>query len=302
MIPVAAPTGVTATANNAGTAVTVRWVDAANNDTAYWVEVSNDGGATFAAPLVMTRTAAQKIAVNGAVTLAPAVVTIPGSVYVFRVTAINLTGTAVSKSASVSATVDLSAPLALAAPTLVGGRQTATRAPISWAAVAAPVTTPVTTVSYVVQLATNGGAYAAAAQQNGVNANPVIAAGNSYSVQVLTQATRFGLTTQSAPSTPLSVTTLPAASTTPVASAGAVGSRQITLSWTNPSSNITSFTVQRRIGATWTIITPVITTATPSYSFTDTVPAPGNYSYRVLATSSVGSTAYSAASNTVTAP
>jgi hypothetical protein len=78
------------------------------------------------------------------------------------------------------------------------------------------------------------------------------------------------------------------------------------VSWTNPSKNITGFTVQRRLGAgAWANITPapVINLATaPTFSFTDTVPVAGSYSYRLLATSAGGSTANTAASNAVTAP
>jgi hypothetical protein len=292
MIPVAAPTGLTATPNAAGTSVTVRWIDAANNETSYWVEVSSNGGATFAAPIVINRTAAQKTAVNGTVTLTPNFVSTPGNVYVFRVTAVNVTGAATSTSPSVTATADLSAPVAPAAPVVVLGVPTATRAPLSWAAV--PGAT-----SYVVQVSTNGGAFTSLPQSAALTANPAIAAGNKYSFQVLAQTTRYGLTTQSlTASNVVVVDTRPAASTTPVAAAGAVGSKQITVSWTNASNNITGWTVQRRLGAVATTIVPAVTNVGTTYSFTDTVPAAGSYSFRVTAVSAVGTngpTAYSAA-------
>jgi hypothetical protein len=175
--------------------------------------------------------------------------------------------------------------------------------------VTAPVTTPATAVSYVVQMSTNGGALVPMAQQATLNANPVIAAGNSYTFQVLSQATRFGLTTQSGLSNTLTVSTPPAASTVPVAAAGAVGTRNITVNWSNPSKNITGWTVQRRpnngVAAlrVWSDITSTLTfTGTNPYSFTDTAPlAGGNYTYRVTTLSAVGSSG-PVTSNAVTAP
>jgi fibronectin type 3 domain-containing protein len=308
MIPVAAPTGLTATVNNAGTQATVRWTDNANNDTSYTVEVSSDNGATFGVPLVVNSSAAQRTAINRTVTLTPNVVTVPGSIYVFKVTAVNVTGTATSTSPSVSVTLDLSAPVALTAPVAVAGVQTATRAPLSWAAVVPPVTTPATTVSYVVQVSANGGTPVALAQQNGLTANPVIAAGNSYTLQVLSQATRFGLTTKSGLSNTLTVQTPPAASSTPVATAGAAATQVINVNWTNPSANITGWTVQRRPNnglaalRVWSNIAPTVTGTGTAYGFTDTAPlAGGNYSYRVTATSAVG-TSGPVTSNAITAP
>ena len=166
------------------------------------------------------------------------------------------------------------------------------------------MTTPATAVSYVVQVATNGGAPVAMAQQTTLNANPVIAAGNSYTLQVLSQATRFGLTTQSGLSNTLTLNTPPAASTRPTAAAGAAGTKQIAVTWTNPSSNITGWIVQRTStarGATAVAIVPTIAANGTSYSFVDTAPA-GSYTYRVQATNVVGSSALTAASVAVTAP
>ncbi len=304
MIPVAAPTGLTATVNNAGTAATVRWTDNANNETAYWVEVSADNGTTFAAPIVIASTANQRTAINRAMTLTPNVVTVPGNIYVFRVTAIDTVGTAVSKSASATVTLDLSAPAAPAAPAVVAGVQTATRAPLSWAAVTVPVTVPATTVSYVVQVQTNGGGYVPLAQQNTLTANVAIAAGNNYAIQVAAQATRFGLTTKSALSNKLTVNTPPAASTRPTAVAGAAGTKKITVTWTNASSNITGWTVLRTStlrGSVPVTIVPTVTANGTSYSFVDTAPA-GSFTYSVQAISAGGTSAMTAASVAVTAP
>jgi hypothetical protein len=243
---------------------------------------------------VLLRTGAVVGNSNNTVTLTPNYVTIPNNVYVFSVTAVNVTGAATSKSAAATVTVDLSAPVAPAAPVVIAGVQTATRAPLSWAAVAGAT-------SYVVQVSTNGGAFTSLPQTTALNANPVIAAGNSYSIQVLAQTTKYGLTTQSSASNVIAVKTPPAASTTPVAVAGATGSRQITLTWTNASSNVATWTVQRRLGAAVTTLTPTpsVSNAGTTYSFTDTAPAAGNYSYRVTAANAAGTngptTGYSAA-------
>ena len=153
------------------------------------------------------------------------------------------------------------------------------------------------------QVSTNGAAPVAQAQQTTMTANPAIAAGNSYTMQVLAQATRVGLTTQSALSNTLTVNTPPAASTVLTTSRGALGTKKITVTWTNLSNNITGWTVQRTStasGAVAATIAPTMLTNGTSYSFVDTAPA-GSYTYKVQATSLGGTNAFSA-SRQVTAP
>jgi hypothetical protein len=296
-IPVTAPTIVSATPNTAGTSVLLSWTDNANNETAYWVDVTNATTGSSNPQLVIARNANQGTAVNG--TLNSTIATLPGNVYVLKVTAVNVTGGATSTSTPATTTVDLSAPAAPATPTgLSLGAQTATRAPLSWTAVAGAT-------SYVVQVSTNGSAYASLPQTTNTSTNAAIAAGNSYSFQVLAQATKYGMTTSSlTASNAVTVSTPPAASTPPVAAAGGTGTKQITVTWTNPSKNITGFTVQRRLGGgAWVAMAtqPTPTQSGTAYSFTDTVPAAGNYSYRVTAVSA-GGTSGPVTSNTVTAP
>jgi hypothetical protein len=292
MIPVTAPTILSATPNATGTSVVLRWTDNANNETAYWVDVTVGGATTRT---VIPRSAAQGTAINGALSFT--IATTPGSIYTLAVTAVNV-GAVTSTSTPATIGVDLSAPLAPAAPLVTLGAQTATRAPLSWPAV-------VGATSYVVQVATNGGNFVSLPQTANPAANPAIAAGNSYQFQVLAQTTKYGLTTQSVTaSNVIVVNTPPAISTTPVAVAGLVGSKQITLSWTNVSSNITGFTVQRRFAGVWTTLvpTPAWTQSGTGFSLTDTVPAVGSYSYRLSATSAGGTTANTGTSNTVAAP
>ena len=313
LIPVVAPTIVSAVPNNTGTSVTLRWTDNANNETEYWVDVASPTGAAIVTPhLVIPRTVAQGTATGGAMNTV--IATTPGNVYTMTVTAVDvtkpLTGLVNSPSNPVSISVDLSAPVAPAAPVAVAGLQTANRAPLSWAAAVVPVTVPATTVTYVLQVATNGGAPVVLPPQSTLSANPTIAAGNSYTIQVLAQATRFGLTAPSGLSNTLTVNTPPAASTTPVASRTAPTTRGITVTWSNVSKNITGFTVQRRLGTgAWTTLptvgnaAPVVSVSGTTYSIADaTMTAAGSYTYRLLATSLGGSTANTAASNAIVTP
>jgi hypothetical protein len=254
--------------------------------------------------------------------LTPNYVSAPGNTYVFRVTAINVTGVAPNAATSTSAptlspVVDLTIPVLTAPTTLTQGVQTATRAPFSWSAVTPPVTVPATAVSYVVQVNTNGAVDAGgapiwvnSAPTNTLAANPTIAADNTYQFRVVPRATRFGVSVLGTPSTTLNVLTPPLVSTVPVAAGGTVGTGVITVTWTNLSLNSvpTFFTIDRRVGGVWVPQAPVaagtLATGTPgTYSWSETLaPGAAGNRYRVLATSAGGSSAYTATSNTVTAP
>jgi len=297
MIPVAAPSLLTATTNVAGTLATLRWTDNANNETLYWIDTTVNGVTTRT---TLTRTAAQRAAIGPVSTT---ITTVPGSLYNFSVTAVNVTGTANSTSAAATTVLDLSVPVP-AAPVLTRGVQTATRAPISWAA----VTVAGASVRYEVQVSTNGGAFVAMAPTANLTANIPILAGNTYQIQVLARAARFGLTVVGPTSAPLDVLTPPALSSTPVASVVATGVRQVALTWTNASTaSITSFTVDRLVAGMWVpqpaVIASSAVTATPgTFAWTDTVPAAGTYRYRVQAVGTGGSSAYTAQSNQVRVP
>jgi hypothetical protein len=314
MMPVNAPTIVSALPNNAGTSVTLRWTDNATNETVYWVDVSANGGAPTRT--MLTRTATQGTQVNGA--MSSIIATLPGNVYTLSVTAVNVSFGATNTSPVATTVADLTVPVLAAPATLTPLVQTATRAPFNWSAVAGPLTVPATTVSYVVQVNTNGAldangarVWTSAAPTLTTAANPVIAADNTYQFRVVPQASRFNpvaLVVPGTPSTPLDVTTAPLVSTIPQATAGAAGSKQIVLTWNNASVNSipTSFTVDRREGGVW-VPQPAIAAATvlvsPGfYQWTDTLPLAGNYRYRVMASNGAWSSAYTATSNTVTAP
>jgi FtsP/CotA-like multicopper oxidase with cupredoxin domain len=291
--PVAAPTNLVAGTPNAArnrVQVTLTWTDNATNETAYLVDVTANG--------VTTTTRLARNAVTATVA------TTPGFINTISVTAIKVNGTATSTSTAATTTVDLTVP-SLAAPTnlaLVG--QTSTRATLSWAAVPPAVTVPATTVLYQVQVSTDNGATWAnsGGPTNLLTATPRIAAGNSYQFQVLTLATRFGVsTTSTSASSTISVVTPPAASSTPVAAAG--GNKLVTVNWTNTSTNITDWKVERQPNfgtRNLRVFSTIATTITGTYTFTDTVPNVGSYTYRVTAVNAQGNGPV-ATSNAVTA-
>jgi hypothetical protein len=182
---------------------------------------------------------------------------------------------------------------------------TATR--LTWnAATGVPVGAVVT---YTVERSVDGGATWAA-----VTGSPFAAlttgltspAGTNYQYRVAAIATQFGL--PSAPSgwTTTTFNTAPAASATPVATGTVPATRSITVKWTNASTNVVGFTIQRRrnnAGAWTTLVAPTVTQAGTTYSITDTsMAAAGSYTYHVLANNAVGSTAYTAASNAIVTP
>jgi hypothetical protein len=124
------------------------------------------------------------------------------------------------------------------------------------------------------------------------------AANTAYSYQVLA-ANSAG--TSSA--TNISTVTTPAPVTIPTAPSSLTASLQglnVQLAWTDNSNNETGFVIQRQTGAsgTWTTLT---TTAAGATSFTDSTAAVSTqYSYRVAATNSAGTSTNSAVASVTT--
>ncbi len=173
-----------------------------------------------------------------------------------------------------------------------GGNYTST---LSWTAVTGAT-------GYVIQPFTNGvaGALINVAGGTTLTRNVNLVAGNTYTYQIAAT----DLVGTSAYSTPAITVNTPPAQSTGLA-ANLLATRSIAVTWVNLSTNITGFTVQRRLGAgAWTTITPAptVTQNGTAYSITNTVTAAGSYTYRLLATSAGGSTAYTAASNAVVTP
>jgi hypothetical protein len=161
------------------------------------------------------------------------------------------------------------------------------------------------TYTYTVQLSLDGGLswtpLALPAPGTARTLAALSPVGTNYQYQVAAQATRYGLATSALSAWKITVfNTAPEANSPPVAAL--LATRSIGVSWTNASTNITGFTLQRRLGAGAWISTPAslanVTIAGTMYSYTDTVAAAGSYTYRVLASSLGGSTAYTVVSAT----
>ena len=271
----AVPAGLVANITPATGAVTLNWTPdtpAAGTTVSYLVSVNGAAGVAMARGAVL------------------AVAT--GASYSVQVAAVATQfGLSATSAYSPAITVDLTAAAVPSAPATL--RVTATA--LNWTA---PATVSANaTVTYNVQQSINGGAWTS------LTPTPIAArtlavaspAGSSYQYRVQAIATRYGLAS-SAPS----AWTTTVYNTLPLPSTGLsnvlASTRNFRVSWNNASLNLTGFTVQRRLGAgAWTTVAVTITPALnagTAYSFTNTVTAAGTYSYRVLATSAAGSTAY----------
>jgi hypothetical protein len=281
----ATPAGLAATISAAG-AVTLNWTAvtaAAGTTITYWVSV--DGGA----PVAMARGA----------TITPALTT--GSIHtvnlVARATTLGLFTDSVTPA---TINVDLTAAVAPVAPATLTVSATA----LNWAAATAVPTNA--TVTYTVQKSVDGGVTWTTLTATPIAARTLAVAspvGTNYQYRVAALATRYGQPA-SAPSAWRTNTfnTAPAASTAPTAALTAT-LRNLSFSWTNASTNITGFTIQRRLGGgAWGAVTaPTIAKNGNVYSIVNVVTAAGSYTYRVTATSLGGTTAQ-ATSNAITTP
>jgi hypothetical protein len=303
---VAAPTGLTATPNAAGTSVALRWIDAANNDTAYWVDVSVNGATSTRT--VVTRAANLVVPTGGAVTAN--IATTPGSNYSFVVTAVNVTGGATGAT-STSAPATIATSLAVAAPTapslLVGAVTRANRVTLTWQDNATSETAYLVTMTNVATgftTTTTVNRNAAQGTNTGpVTFNAVVALGNSYTFNVIARTVRFGTTIDSVAVGPITtVVAAPAAPTGVNAAANAVGSANVT--WVDAPLNATSYRVQRATvtgGAVGAFGTRPGTILPGVQAFLDTGLVAGrSYQYRVVVTGGAG-TSTSVATATVLA-
>jgi hypothetical protein len=316
-VPLATPTTLTATPNTtAGTPVVLSWKDNANNETAYLIEVSTGGA--FSTVTSLASTAAQSTATARTVTYNA--IAILGSIYTFRVTAIQVVGGATNTSLPITIVADLSAPVAPTAPTsLTATLTSATQVKLSW------IDNASTETAYVVEASTNGGAYSTmttmtrtAAQSSAMGGaaltyNAAVTANNTYSYRVKAQTARYGLTTPSAYAGPISMSvTAPLAPTGITASPG-VTTGSIKVNWVDASSNESGFIVQRSLlntaGTTWGAYANVGTTVPAkaltgsTVTITDTGLTKGrSYRYQVRANGVVGNSAYVGPSNVVVAP
>lgn len=308
MIPVAAPALISATPNAAGTSVALRWTDNANNETAYWVDVTpvNTG---MTARTTITRTAAQGTSTGTALTAN--IVTVPGSLYTFTITAVNVTGTATSTSAPLTATVNLSPVAPTAAPTgLAASLISATNVRLTWVDNASNensylVTITNTTTNTTSTATVTRTAALSLATGGTVTYNAAVVAGNSYSFTVAAQTTTYGQTVASAAAGPVTMVVSAPLPPTNVAAAAGAAAGQVVVTWGDASSNESGFTVQRSLltGTTWGAWGNAGTVAANVTTFTDTGRTTGRqYRYQVRANGVVGNSVFVGPSNAVVAP
>ncbi len=256
--------------------INLGWADNSSNETGFQVERRLGSSGSYA--LVATTGAnATSFASTGLA---------PSSTYYFRVRAVNSVGVSAYTS-EVFATTPAAAP---AAPgSLAGLAASQTQINLSWADNSSNET------GFKLERKTgSSGTYAQVVQTGaGVTSyqNAGLAAGTTYFFRV--RATNAA--GDSAYSNEVSVATLvtpPSAPSNLVASA--VSASQINLSWTDNSGNETAFLIERKIGSggTYSQIAQAGAGAT-SYSNNAGLSPGTNYVYRVRASNSGGSSAYS---------
>ncbi|MEX8503099.1 MAG: hypothetical protein AB3X41_08670 [Leptothrix ochracea] len=236
----AAPTGVNATIVSP-TLITVKWTDAANNETNYTVEVSADGGVTWAPVATVA-------GVTGTGTALSSNFTTPvfGNAYLFRVNAVNAAGQ-----------TSMQSPVAIFAPSLANLTAVSN----------APNTV---TLNWV-----DGGPL-----ETGYKIERQIGAAGAWTLLGTTAAniktyTAIGLTANTAYNfriTPVNVAGVVTRAGSPVvapvttqalpsAPTGVIGVKatptSVTVSWVDSSTNETAFQVQRLNGAVWTTVATV---------------------------------------------
>jgi hypothetical protein len=199
---------------------------------------------------------------------------------------------------STAITVDLTAAAVPVAPATLTVSATA----LNWAAATGVSTNA--TVTYTVQKSVDGGTTWTAvtgptAARTFAIASPV---GTNYQYRVAAQATRYGLAASALPTLAAgwrttTFNTLPAQSTALTNALAATPARTFNVGFTNTSTNISGWIIQRGVSTTaagavtWTPVAVTPTGVGSAYTFSNTVGAAGFYRFRVQATSAAGSTA-----------
>jgi hypothetical protein len=210
--------------------------------------------------------------------------------------------------ASAPVTATLLPATAPAAPSgLTAALASATRATLTWLDNANNETSYlVTTTNTTTSVVTTATVTRTAAQSTATGAvtyaAPIVA-GNNYSFTVVAQNTKYGVTVQSAAAGPIPLNaTIPAAPSGVTATQGAVGSRAVTVTWTDNSGNESGFTVQRATVTAGVVgaFANVGTVAANVTTFTNTGLTVGrSYQYQVRANSLAGNSAYVATATVV---
>jgi predicted phage tail protein len=282
-----APTAVTGAAGAAQVALT--WTAPTSNGgaaiTDYVIQSSTDGSTwtTFADGT----SAATSATVTGLSN---------GTAYTFRVAAVNAAGTSTYSTVSESVT-----PLTTAgAPTSLAGISGNTEVSLTWIAPASNGGTTIT--DYIVQSSTDGSTWTTFADGLSMATSTTVTGlsnGTSYTFRVAA-VNAMGTGEYSTVSGSLTPATTPDA---PTAVTGSIGSTQVTVSWTAPSSNggasIYDYVIQysSNSGTTWTTFADG-TSASTSTTVTGLTNGT-SYVFQVAATNAAGTGTYSAASSSV---
>lgn len=287
---VTAPTGLAASVTNA-TTVALTWVDRSNNENTFTVDRSTDGGATWALAGTVTRTAAQRTATGGNVTLNTAVAL--GSSYQFRVRGNTTAGGTSDYSIAGPVLVDVGTPTGVA----VAAGATAGVATVSWTDVALDA-------GYRVERSSDAGltwTSAATAATNATSASVTgLTVGATYQLRVValngTRVVPSAAVTYVVPAGPVAPPTAPLAAPTNFAVTVTTvnGQLQANASWTDNSTAETSFQLQGCVGtctaaSNWSTFATVNRTGTATTGTGTTVTAVDRgldpattYSYRVM--------------------
>ncbi|MBI3902520.1 MAG: hypothetical protein HY306_06200 [Nitrosomonadales bacterium] len=284
----AVPANLSATATSA-TSVALSWTASSTSGASYVIRRRVGGGAYAVLATVPADTTSYVDTTVG-----------NGLSYTYQVAAV---ATNVIGSTSSAYVASNTVSLAPTRPSSVAAVAANTSVELSW------VDSGITVSGYTIQRSVNGGAYAVLTTIGSTTSysDTSVVAGSTYNYRVAAQSgtalSAYVTATRSA---------APAVPTIGTTTAGAAGSNQLTLNWTDNSSDESGFTVQRSAGtgrsaatATYgpftTIATPTVTANTTSY--VDTGLTAGTfYRYRVMANGFLGNSANSGNSTGVKAP
>jgi fibronectin type 3 domain-containing protein len=272
-----APTGLGAVAALNG--ITLNWTDNSSNETTFNIERR-----------LGTAGAWSEIATVGAgVTTYRDTAVVPGTVYNYRVRAVNNTGpSSYSNIASATAAVDPSTLVPAAPTALTATAPSSTSVSLGWTDNANNES------QFIIERSVAGGPYT---QVGAVGANvttfgdPTVVASTSYAYRVYASNSNgpSGFTNVATVTTPGGTTGLPAAPSN--LTFELLPGPEVRVIWQDNSNNETQFRIERRFaGWIWEPIGSVLNNRT---SFTDSFPlADVVYEYRVLAANTTGVSAW----------
>jgi len=267
------PTGLTALTRTA-TVIRLTWTDNAFDETGYRLDRCSGAGCTNFVTLATAPAASSTYDDSTAVA---------GTVYSYRVSAVNLAGVSAPSNTASASTIIPDAPT-----TLVATTRSNTRIDLTWVDVATDES------GYYIDRCSGAGC------TNFVTVDSVAANVTLFENTGLTPSTTYlfrvrafsgaGVSTPS--NTATAATNLPAIPTN--LRAALLGTNQVQLTWTDNATDETGVSVERCVGVTCTNFDPIGSAAANGTLFNDPTVLPGNtYRYRVRALNAVGNSDYS---------